>query len=495
MADRATSAAPSRSDLLRRGTELLTAEDRAPALFLSGPTGIGKSWLAEQIVTALLDDAVVGRDVAVVRAIATPSAASIPFGAFAHLLADEPAEPTRLLEPPDLLEPPGLLDALRSVRRRLLDRRGGRTLVIVVDDAHGLDDPSATVVRQLTATNDATALVTVRAGEPLPAPVRALRADPGVVEIEIAPMTVEEVNRLAHAALGRWLERPSLQHLHHLSGGNPLFARELLADAAAEDRLSVRRGLVRLTGGSASTRLVALVSRDLDRVSAAAADLVDAIAVGEPLPVGVARRLADLATLADLEGRGIISVNRFGDQQVRLSHPLFGEVRRARLGPLRRAHLAERLARAFDATGVEHADDALRVVNWRLEAGEVVEWKAEKGQDVLDELFQIAGARRLGELSLVDVRSPINQRGLIFHDTLFDENAVCHIAFGRGYPEGIQNGSKLSAEELDALGLNSSDTHEDLMIGTTTMKVIGTCADGSEVLIMDNGMFVDEVMA
>jgi aminopeptidase len=131
---------------------------------------------------------------------------------------------------------------------------------------------------------------------------------------------------------------------------------------------------------------------------------------------------------------------------------------------------------------------------FRFQDGEVVEWRAAKGQDVLGELFQVPGARRLGELSLVDVRSPINQAGLIFHDTLFDENAVCHIAFGRGYPEGIQGGSKLSQEELAALGLNSSDIHVDLMIGTETMKVIGTCADGSEVAIMENGMFVDAVL-
>jgi aminopeptidase len=132
---------------------------------------------------------------------------------------------------------------------------------------------------------------------------------------------------------------------------------------------------------------------------------------------------------------------------------------------------------------------------FRFERGEVVEWQADKGQEVLDEVFQIPGARRLGEVALVDVRSPINQSGLIFHNTLFDENAVCHIAFGRGYPEGIQGGSKLSPEALDALGLNSSDIHIDLMIGTETMQVIGTCADGSEVLVMDGGLFVDEMLA
>lgn len=132
---------------------------------------------------------------------------------------------------------------------------------------------------------------------------------------------------------------------------------------------------------------------------------------------------------------------------------------------------------------------------FRFERGEVVEWRAEKGQEVLDQVFQLRGARRLGEVSLVDVRSPINQSGAIFYDTLFDENAVCHIAFGNAYPEGVQGGGAMSEEELEAMGVNSSDTHQDLMIGTSVMKVVGICADGSEVLIMNHGMFVDDVVA
>ncbi len=132
---------------------------------------------------------------------------------------------------------------------------------------------------------------------------------------------------------------------------------------------------------------------------------------------------------------------------------------------------------------------------FRFEAGEVVEWRAEKGQEVLDQVFELRGARRLGELSLVDVRSPINQSGVIFYDTLFDENAVCHIAFGNAYPEGVQGGGAMSEAELEALGVNSSDAHQDLMIGAETMKVIGICADGHEVLIMENGMFLDDVLA
>jgi aminopeptidase len=137
----------------------------------------------------------------------------------------------------------------------------------------------------------------------------------------------------------------------------------------------------------------------------------------------------------------------------------------------------------------------VRDATFRFQDGQVVEWRAEKGQDVLDQLFEIAGARQLGELSLVDVRSPINQAGLIFHDTLFDENAVCHIAFGRGYPEGVQGGNAMSSEQLRDMGVNGSDIHCDLMIGTETMKVIGLCADGREVLIMNQGRFTEEVVA
>lgn len=131
---------------------------------------------------------------------------------------------------------------------------------------------------------------------------------------------------------------------------------------------------------------------------------------------------------------------------------------------------------------------------FRFEEGNLVEWRAERGQEVLDQLFEIPGSRQLGELSLVDVRSPINQAGLLFYDTLFDENAVCHVAFGRGYPEGVKDGNSLSQQELDELGVNRSDTHVDLMIGTDTMKVLGFCEDGRQVVIMEDGQFTDEVL-
>lgn len=131
---------------------------------------------------------------------------------------------------------------------------------------------------------------------------------------------------------------------------------------------------------------------------------------------------------------------------------------------------------------------------FRFEAGEVVEAHSDSGQALLEQLFQMDGARRLGEVALVDVRSPVNQSGVVLHETLFDENVVCHIAFGQAYPGGIEGGDHMPREELYRLGMNKSDTHLDVMIGTPTMRVIGIRADGSETRIMENGQFVSAVV-
>jgi aminopeptidase len=132
---------------------------------------------------------------------------------------------------------------------------------------------------------------------------------------------------------------------------------------------------------------------------------------------------------------------------------------------------------------------------FRFEAGEVVEFDAENGRDTLEQFFQIDGARRLGEVALVEVTSPVSQAGRVLYEILFDENAACHIAFGEAYPEGVVDGRTLSAEELRSFGVNRADTHLDVMIGTPTMSVIGLCADGSRVSIMENGVYSVAVSA
>jgi len=136
----------------------------------------------------------------------------------------------------------------------------------------------------------------------------------------------------------------------------------------------------------------------------------------------------------------------------------------------------------------------VREAFFRFADGDVVEIRAAQGQEVLEQFFAIDGARRLGEVALVDGRSPVNQAGVIFYETLFDENAVCHIAFGQAYPSGVEDGAEMPAEELDALGVNRADTHLDVMIGSDTLDVYGTGADGHVVKVMERGRFTDEAL-
>ena len=120
--------------------------------------------------------------------------------------------------------------------------------------------------------------------------------------------------------------------------------------------------------------------------------------------------------------------------------------------------------------------------------GVVVEYSAEKNAELLGQLLDSdEGARRIGEIALVPASSPINRSGLLFYNTLFDENAACHIAFGAGYPTTVKGGAAMTTEELLACGVNDSAIHEDVMVGAEDMTITGLCKDGATVTIFENG--------
>lgn len=120
--------------------------------------------------------------------------------------------------------------------------------------------------------------------------------------------------------------------------------------------------------------------------------------------------------------------------------------------------------------------------------GEVVDFSAEKGEAVLKNLLETdAGAARLGEVALVPHESPVSQSGLIFFNTLFDENASCHLAFGKAYPTSIEGGPDMDEKELDEHGINDSMVHVDFMIGSAEMDIDGVTADGTKEPIFRNG--------
>ncbi len=124
----------------------------------------------------------------------------------------------------------------------------------------------------------------------------------------------------------------------------------------------------------------------------------------------------------------------------------------------------------------------------RFENGKVVEAKAEQGEELLNTMLDMdEGARYLGECALVPQASPICQSGLLFYNTLFDENAACHLAVGMGFADTIKDHHNKTLEECRALGVNDSMIHEDFMIGCDSMNIDAICEDGKVVPIFRNG--------
>ena len=126
--------------------------------------------------------------------------------------------------------------------------------------------------------------------------------------------------------------------------------------------------------------------------------------------------------------------------------------------------------------------------SFTFKEGKIVEYTAKEGYEVLKELVETdEGSHYLGEVALVDHFSPISQSNQIFYETLFDENASCHLAIGASYPTCLKNSDGLSEEELKERGLNHSLTHVDFMIGHERMNIKGYTRDGQAVDIMING--------
>lgn len=122
--------------------------------------------------------------------------------------------------------------------------------------------------------------------------------------------------------------------------------------------------------------------------------------------------------------------------------------------------------------------------------GTVVDYDAKKGKELLKQLLETdEGARRIGEVALVPSSSPINQKNILFYNTLFDENASCHIALGQGYPGTVEGGEKMSIRQLLEKGVNDSIVHEDIMIGARDTDIVGLCEDGSTVQLFKNGQW------
>jgi aminopeptidase len=141
---------------------------------------------------------------------------------------------------------------------------------------------------------------------------------------------------------------------------------------------------------------------------------------------------------------------------------------------------------------LSHQGTLIEDIRVRFEGGRIVEAHASKGEQVLQKMIETDdGARRLGEVSLVPASSPIAASGLLFLNTLFDENAACHIALGQAYSSCLKDGDKLTPEQLAAKGANDSLIHVDWMIGSEQIDVDGINASGKAEPVLRKGEWAD----
>ena len=145
----------------------------------------------------------------------------------------------------------------------------------------------------------------------------------------------------------------------------------------------------------------------------------------------------------------------------------------------------------YAALPLVHNGNIIENFHFVIKDGRIVDVHAEKGEDILRAaIAEDEGASYFGEVALVPYDSPISNQKILFYNTLFDENAACHIAFGASYPGTTKGGTALTKEELLARGMNQSRLHEDVMIGAEDSHITGKCRDGRTVQLFQNGVWV-----
>ena len=147
----------------------------------------------------------------------------------------------------------------------------------------------------------------------------------------------------------------------------------------------------------------------------------------------------------------------------------------------------------YSSKPLAYQDNIIDEFSIKFEKGEAVECHAKKGQKILENIISgCKNSNRLGEVALVEYDSSISKSNIIFYETLFDENASCHLALGDSFPECIENGPKMSKRELQSNNLNDCTNHVDFMVGTKDLEITGITEDGREILIFENGNFTKE---
>jgi DNA-binding CsgD family transcriptional regulator len=252
---------------------------------------------------------------------------------------------------------------------------GRSSIVLVVDDAHVLDDESAERLWRLAGTGDVLVVATVRSGERAPDRVARLWADGACARLDLAPLAEADVRQLLEAALGGDVEDRLPRILVRRAGGNALLLRELVRSGVDSGAIVRSQQVWRLAGelpvGSGAADIIRSGLTELSPPELAAAQL---LAVGEPLPLPMAETLIGHKLMEALEERRVAAlVDTVDGPVLTLGHPLFGDVVRSDIAPLRLRRLRAELIQAIRDAEHPGPDDVLRSVVWRLEIGDTPE--------------------------------------------------------------------------------------------------------------------------
>ncbi|GAA0551003.1 LuxR C-terminal-related transcriptional regulator [Actinomadura livida] len=324
--------------------------DGQHGVLLAGDTGVGKS----RVVEAVLHRCAVS-SCHTARITCTPADRDLPFGAVRQLLPEPSGSPGDSMELAD------------TVAAALLRAARGRTIVIAIDDASWLDEESAAVVQKLVVHVGARVLAAVRTEAAAAPPVEALRSWGRWSRVDLAPLGGPQTKDLVEAVFGAPADGLTLDGLWRITGGNPLFLREVLCGAVDDDALVTREGVMTWRGGvvgdahpsdTAAAALEALSPEELDALRY--------VAVADSAPLEVIERLVPVPMLERLEDHRLIRLDQSARVPLlRVTHPLHAHTVIARTGALRIRRIRTDLATAVTAC---RPDDRIRTVQWRLAA-------------------------------------------------------------------------------------------------------------------------------